>query len=369
MTETETSPGDDLPEIPDFYGDLVRDGLITPDAKDTEDAGGVPELDTIETSMQVPNSRGYRAFLISGMLPQITKADRLYELWDKTENKHRLFNFRSCHTIAAFLRNKETGHVKIGSNSCKLRWCPICARTRKTILQEATAGWIKEKKKPKFITLTLAHSDEPLKNQIDRLYDSFKRLRLKPLWKKKIRGGVWFFQIKKSTNDERWHPHLHILAHGDYIDKFELSAIWKGITNDSKIVDVKKVTNAKSAAQYVARYASTPIDIMEVDEDDLLRIALAFKGRRICGTFGTAKGLQLSIMPPTDQAVWERLGTWDDIYESKEYNDTARIIWSCFISGQPCPIQPNDPPPDNPSVDIEKEIQKKVEQLLLFGNR
>jgi len=358
MTSSRVLYDDQGEEIPDFYP-----------AESGEDAGGVPKLDTLETSADVPTSSGYRAFLISGMPNQVAKADRLYERLDKIKPAHRLFNFRCCHTVAAFLRHKETGHIRIGSNSCKLRWCPLCARTKKSIIAANTTDWLKEKKKPKFITLTLAHTDTPLSDQIDRLYNSFRKLREKPIWKKKIRGGIWFFQIKKAEDGIHWHPHLHIVSHGDFIDKFELSAIWKGITNDSKIVDVRKIEKTSTAAKYVARYASMPVDLDKTSDEDLLSVAVALSGRRIVGTFGSARKLQLSIKPPADKESWQHLRSFNDVYDCKDFDPVAAEIWRCYKNRQPCNILPPDPPPVSIAIDMEAEIKKAEEQLLLFGQK
>lgn len=343
-------------EIPDFLGGIAA-----------EDSAGIPILDTLESTDHVPPATGYRAFLISGMLPAITKADRLYERLDQTDNKHRLFLYRTCHTSAAFLRHKESGKIRIGSNSCKLRFCPLCQRTKKAIITANVKSWIAEKKKPKFITLTLKHSDEALQKQIDRLYKSFKDLRRAKLWKDCIKGGIWFFQIKKSKADDLWHPHLHICCHGKYIDKFELSKIWKGITNDSEIVDVKKIDRAAKAAEYVGRYAAEATDTSKLDDLDLFELAQALSGRRICGTFGTAKGLQLSIKPPADTANWERLESFDHVFSARDYEPEAAEIWRCWKTGERCLIEPKPPAAEIAGDEIEKRIKAKVEQMLLFG--
>lgn len=343
-------------EIPDFWG-----GNAAPIGEaDTE-------LDTLETSEHVPLKCGYRSFLTSGMSKQIDQGDRLYQAIDKLDNKHKVFLYRTCHTTAAFLRHRETGHIKIGSNSCKLRFCPLCQRTKKNIITENTTQWLQGKKKPKFITLTLKHSDTPLKEQIDRLYAAFKELRRKPLWKKKIRGGIWFFQVKKSKENNLWHPHLHICCHGDYIDKFELSCIWKGITNDSQIVDVKKIEKADTAAKYVGRYAAAACEPATLSDDEFLQLALAMSGRRICGTFGSAKGLQLSIQPPTDKEEWQHIGNFSDIFEAKDYEPFAAQIWNCWKTNQPMIEAPPAPAEQIKHNFLEQAIKTKKEQLLLFG--
>jgi hypothetical protein len=345
-------------EIPDF-----------PFPPDDGKRGAFSPLDTLETSEPSTSSSGYRSFLTSGMKPLIEKMDLLYQRLDSAAGTHKLFLYRTCHTNAAFLRHKESGKIRIGSNACKLRFCPLCQRTKSAIIAANVNSWLKEKKKPKFITLTLAHSDDRIDDQIDRLYKGFKALRREKLWKSTIKGGVWFFQIKKSSSDGRWHPHLHICSHGNYIDKFELSKLWESLTNDSKIVDVRRIDRAEKAAEYVARYAGTACQPKTLSEDDLFQLAQAIRSRRICGTFGTAKGLQLSIKPPTDSMEWERLDTFESINLSRHYDADAAEIWRCWRTGSKCFVLPKPPEKQIRADELEKQIKAKVEQMLLFGQK
>lgn len=164
-----------------------------------------------------------------------------------------------------------------------------------------------------FITLTLAGKDEGLGEKIDRLYRGFRALRQHPTWADKVNGGVAFLEVKYSDKAKRWHPHLHIMADAGYIDQGELSSVWRGITKDSFIVDIRRVKDDKQAAVYVTKYASKPLNSSFFSSTALLDEAvIALKGRRLCFAFGEwfGEGLDLdseSLMDEGEEgdAEWE----------------------------------------------------------------
>jgi len=147
-----------------------------------------------------------------------------------------------------------------------------------------------------FITLTLCGKREPLAELIDRLYKSFRYLRSHPTWSDKVDGGAAFLEVKWSDKAQRWHPHLHIVADGKFIDQGELSNAWRSITKDSFIVDVRRIRNKEHAARYVTKYASKPLNTSFSDTPKLLDEAvIALKGRRLCLCFGTWYGTALDL--------------------------------------------------------------------------
>jgi hypothetical protein len=212
-------------------------------------------------------------------------------------------------------------------------------------MTQSIVPWIQRKKKPKFITLTLKHSNAPLGEQIDGLYKFFSKLRRRPFWKKKIGGGVWFFQVKKSKNDNLWHPHLHILASGLYIAQRDLSRQWAHITHGSTIVDIRAVRNPEKAAEYVARYASAPCDPSGLDFEAALELIEAMHGRRICGTFGNGKEIQLVPKKCPDSDDWEYLAGYTEVIMKRNTDDFCFEIYSAFKENRECKAA-NPPPPD-----------------------
>lgn len=172
-----------------------------------------------------------------------------------------------------------------------------------------------------FITLTLCGKKEPLSELVDRLYKHFRALRLHPTWDEKVRGGAAFLEIKYSDKAKRWHPHLHIIADAAFIDQGVLSDVWRGITRDSFIVDIRRVNAAEQTAHYVTKYASKPLNSSFSNTPDLLDEAIrALKGRRLCLCFGTWYGTSLT------DAEEAQLDEVDGGEEWKMFSDLESII-------------------------------------------
>lgn len=301
-----------------------------------EAAAVAPSLDTKATSVQFNERSGYRAFLASGRKFQMTYTEELYRHFDETQGKHRILRFLNCREDAWFIRHNFTKEIKVASSRCNLRWCPLCQKTKEFVLKSSAENWIKSVKKPKFITLTLKHTSKTITEQIDTLYKSFRALRLTKLWKSKIKGGIWFFQIKLSKADNLYHPHLHIICDGSYFDQKDLSALWLKISKSSSIVDIRAVKDPKKAADYVARYATAPCNIWDLPFDNGIEVFTALENRRICGTFGTGRQIKLSPEKPKDKETWEFIGYYSDIVSRAEKEENFRDLVNCWLKNQPC---------------------------------
>lgn len=138
----------------------------------------------------------------------------------------------------------------------------------------------------RFITLTFKHTDEPLKLQLDRLYDAYRDLRRTPAWKQHVYGSVAAIEIKRSEDGKSWHPHLHILADGIYWDQTAISRLWFKITGDSPIVHIKAVPMRRKFINYVAKYAGKPAELHSWEPDWIREYAHAVHRRRLLITAG-----------------------------------------------------------------------------------
>lgn len=323
---------------------LQRQDGISPDGS----LGEFPLLDPQETSVPCDNPSGYRAFLTSGMLPDINFNRMVYETIDDRDGKHRSATFNGCRTSAWFVRHRVSGRVRVASSRCRLRWCPLCIRTKRYIIVNSVIPWAKNVKKPKFITLTLKHSTAPLSHQIKSLYDYFRVLRRRPAWKRRIKGGIWFFQVKKSEQDGLWHPHLHMLSSGHYLSRDDLSRLWLDVTGSSKIVDITGVKNIKETAKYVSRYATSPCRLSDLCLEDAVEVVDAMHGRRICGTWGTAKGIDLNPPACENPDDWEVLESFHIVMKSRNGSDWSRLIYEAWIKDDFCYAVP-DPPKQKPA--------------------
>jgi len=315
-------------------------------------SGASPKLDTQETSIPYTVPSDYQRFLRRGVERDWTNAQELYRRIDHRDGTHRTILLSQCRAHASFAAHKSTRQVRVLSSRCNLRWCPLCIRTKRWTITQSVSGWLTSVKRPKFITLTLAHSSASLKSQIDKLYKAFILLRRRPLFKQAIKGGIWFFQLTRSEKGGRYHPHLHIVCDGLYIDKYKLSAEWNHVSKTSKIVDIKAVKDVKEVAKYVARYATAPCRLLDFSDNEQIEIFDALNGRRICGTWGTGKDIRLKPAKPEDANDWIRLGSfWDIVGLCQKRSDYA-LIFRCWRDSVPLPPDfeiPKPPPVIPPS--------------------
>jgi len=274
----------------------------------------------------------YRLNLIKKHAQLYNHALTYYRYVGGETNNFRLDRFLSCRTSASFARNKTTGKVAILSTSCHLRFCPFCSKSKTNIIRRNVRDWLQHKKFPKFITLTLKSSDDDLRTQIDRLYNSFKKLRRLNLWKKAISSGVWFFQITKNRKTNRWHPHLHVIVYGNYIPRRKLSRAWHKSTGDSMVIDIRLIKDQNKASDYVARYASVPCNIMTLTIVEMEEIELSLYKKRICGSWGTAYKAKLLGKPKCDMNQWEFIGMFSTVVGMSEHDENASRILSAWQS-------------------------------------
>jgi hypothetical protein len=309
---------------------------------------GTPQVHTEETSEHSTVQTSYRTFAISGCHTQVERTRQVLELLTDDGRDNRLTSFDGCRSFAWFVRHRDSGKIRVASSRCGLRWCPLCIRTRRYIITQSVSAWLKTIEQPKFLTLTLKHTDSPLSQQIDDLYSFFKEFKRRKFFKKRLIGGVWFFQVKKSATDGMYHPHLHILFEGRYLPHDEVSAIWSKITHGSSVVDIRAINNARKAVDYVARYASAPCDLAKLDVLSGLEVVSALHGRRIVGTFGTGSVVKFTAQKPDDAEAWENMGTFWWIHSTANQDDEALEVLNCWKSGERCNVLPKvKPPPDD----------------------
>lgn len=294
-----------------------------------------PSVHTSETTVHSPSQSIERLDRAILQQSRQSAAIELYSHLDFGLDKDRSDKLRKCHKIAWFARHRETGMVRLCFDSCKLRWCPLCSSARIRWLTWKSSDWLATRDRPKFATFTLRHSDADLAWQIHSLYRFFLRLRRLPDFKRHVRGGIWFFQIKKSDNDGLWHNHFHCVIDATYFPQDELSKMWEKVTHGSRIVDIRIIREPGKTANEVARYAACPADLSKNDLDDNVTLYYALHGKRICGTWGTAKGVPLK--PPKDDDVkqWERLAAKSLVLELRNSDINARAILEAYQNNVP----------------------------------
>jgi hypothetical protein len=241
-----------------------------------------------------------------------------------------LQHFAECGSQATVEFSKSENRHRVRLNTCRSRHCEPCMRQRanrlaanlKAKLGQAAEGRFR------FITLTLRHTSRPLIEQINRLVKSFRKLRHSKVWKGSQCGGCSIIEIKYNAKTDRWHPHLHIIADGDFIQQSTLSEAWHKATGDSHIVHIRILENERDAAHYLCKYVGkgTNSEVWQ-NPEAAIEFVIATKGVRVCGTFGTWRGYALmkSPEPGTD---WVCVGTLDSIVRANKRGEAwAAAIW------------------------------------------
>lgn len=202
-------------------------------------------------------------------------------------------------------------NVRVKSNVCKDRFCQACAASRAALVSRGLVALLGDEP-ARFLTLTLKHNADPLKQRIDDLMGSYKKLRRSFLWASHVKAAAATLEVKYNVASDTWHPHLHILTHGKYLPHAELKAEWLKATGDSYIVDIRYVRNHVHAARYLAKYVTKPMTHQYRTRPDRLDEAiLALHGRRTLLLTGTWRGVKVDH--ETQPGTWEHLGSLQTI--------------------------------------------------------
>lgn len=223
-----------------------------------------------------------------------------------------LERFAYCGSNAWVVQNPNNpADFRVSSSRCKNRWCMPCSQQKARIICSAIFDHI-EQRTVRFLTLTVGGSCQPLADRLTHLYSSFQALRRSKAWKAHVRGGVAFCEIKRGTLLDRWHPHLHVLMEGKYFPVGTITKLWKAITKDSCIVDIRPADNRAGIARYITKYITKPLDSnLQRMPEKLFEAMQALKGRKIATTFGSWRGLKLTDPKPTND--WLPVAPLDEL--------------------------------------------------------
>lgn len=303
-------------------------------------------LEARATSDRTPPQTTYRDRMCRDIKSKMSAVKLLYEQVDELNSETILgfsylskpslaSRFSSCRQEAVFVRHDETGEVQVRSKHCGLKWCPLCSASRQAWISGECERWFVKVPTPRLVTLTLRHTDALLADQVHDIYDYFRKFRKRKFFRSKTRGGVWFFHIKKSQTDGRWHPHLHMLVDSDFLEHKEISKLWAKITGGSKIVHIKAVTNPQNSVKHAARYSAEPCDLSKHTVIDSLEVFYALHGKRICGTWGSARMISFRPKPREDSKQWKTIGNWQTVIGLKDTDENAALIWKAYNLEKP----------------------------------
>jgi hypothetical protein len=203
---------------------------------------------------------------------------------------------------------------------------------------------LSEGREIRFITLTLRINNAPLGEQVTRLMRCFARLRRRVLWSKTQCGGVAFLELKRRPYNHTWHPHVHIISEGVFVEMRDLSKAWHEITGDSFIVDIRECKSSGHAAWYAAKYSGKAVHNGVENDPEMLDEAIqALKGRRLHTCFGSWSLPAASDDVSPDE--WRTVGTLRSIISRSLAGDlAARGILDLLKGGAPCNTEARSPP-------------------------
>lgn len=292
-------------------------------------------LDNKETNRIRPKFQSYGWHRRQTMIAEWDAAWAVYDHLDDPDHRSKADLLDSCRQNAWFTRHLVTGEIRIASNACHLRWCPVCAEARRNWIGHEVGEWIRDLKYPKLMTFTLKHDDRPLFHQVLDLYRYFQQLRKRREFCDKVVGGIWFFQIKLSKSSKQWHPHIHCVVDGEYMPKSLLRRLWVQITDVSMIVDIRSVKDPEGCALEVARYAAKPGPLKDLDLNHAVELVTVMHGRKICGTWGIGRKVSLKPAKFTDKDNWKSVGSWSRVMADRKTDVTCHQIFQAWQNHEP----------------------------------
>ena len=169
----------------------------------------------------------------------------------------------SCGTDNWVQWSPSTGRFRLVGNRCGCRMCPLCRFRWVRALRERMESRLAQipRGRAKLVTLTMRSTSAPLATQIDNLWESFRRLRQRRLWKDAVAGSITVLEITFNRETDCWHPHLHIVADASFIPQKTLSNAWLQASRSSKIVDVRAIRDVEKTSKYLTGYLTKTPDL------------------------------------------------------------------------------------------------------------
>ena len=252
-------------------------------------------------------------------------------------NCHRMFRGRTCRNGHSWAKAAKT---------CGLRVCPQCCRQRATEVAQKLQPFLasRDENSLRYMVLTDRNCAD-LDEGRELIWAAFMRLRRFVEWKKKvkgcivtfeatynahcvcglrksdhhIRGKAWFCEFAQAPEQsDPWHPHLNVLAEGDYFPHAQLCQLWEYATEGrAKVVHVSAVKNGfidleqggtSKAARELVKYITKASDLVG-NPKALEQFLDAVYNRRLLRTYGTFYGLKLDEEVAASEEVCPDCGT------------------------------------------------------------
>ena len=247
------------------------------------------------------------------MLDHLRSAARIDQDTPETEmTRGAAAKLSRCGDYLGFRNYFTVGETRLTeANFCKQHLlCPLCAIRRGSKALKAYLDRfevVQERRKalrPFLVTFTVTNGPD-LSERFTHLQKSLKRLHKqrrqhladggRAAWTEAARaqGAVWSYEV--TNRGKGWHPHVHAIWLCDQEpDMYALRSEWEAITGDSFMVDVRPMTEDEtgfaSSFMEVFKYA---VKFSDLDPADTLHAWQNLRGRRLLGSFGCFRGVQV----------------------------------------------------------------------------
>jgi len=243
--------------------------------------------DIMDKSTKKKRKNGVLAYFMEKLVSENVLSDETLE------------RIRDCNTFMMMVADKTMEKKKQHKgNTCKNRFCPICAwkKARKDALAlSVMMAYLKQEEKKEFIFLTLTAPNVPadeLEDEIKHYNQSFQRLMQRKEVRQAVKGYARKLEITYNEERDDYHPHFHILITVDksyfnnnriYISRDRWLELWRQVTTNPTItqVDVRKVRSLKENRIYeIAKYSAKESDYL-ISQEVFEVFYRALKGKRL----------------------------------------------------------------------------------------
>ena len=231
------------------------------------------------------------------------------------------FRYSDCHSYLVFHNYLTIGKIKLSHvEHCDLHLiCPLCAirrASKKTLLygkkvQELLSNnpnlnlyyVVLTVKDDENLEKAYQHLTKAQKTLVQRRKDAQKYLKTGN--KKyisamsssfaRVEAGAYSIEVKRGKNSGLWHPHTNFLLLTEHdIKKEDLINEWESITGDSFIVHCEKVSSNQNIKDTLIEIFKYAMKFSEMELEDNLFAWETLKGRRMTGSFGAFRGLDVN---------------------------------------------------------------------------
>ncbi|KKM12877.1 hypothetical protein LCGC14_1719660, partial [marine sediment metagenome] len=95
------------------------------------------------------------------------------------------------------------------------------------------------------------------------------------------------------------------------------------------------IRDPSKACNDAARYAACPGSFHGLSLEDGVELVTTMHGKRIVGTWGTARCVSLRAPKISDSGTWTNIGSWQHVMSSRDFDQNARAIAYAYSNNQP----------------------------------